>query len=153
MTINRVVGRDGGFGRGWLPELARPAGQRIREAVSRTGVGKPGEEPLDVAIAISPAAPGEQGQGITTRAAEVPGTTQADDRQKEQGQQQGTQRRLRQTSKARGRRSCGQRVLQGGDAAALVRCGQEQEAAGTRMPDGGRVWRGGYPFFSWAGRW
>ena len=139
MTIYIVVGGGCGFGRRGLPELARPAGKGIGEAFSGTSTGKPGEETLDVAIAIGPDATGEEGQGITAVAAQIPGSAQADHGEKKQGEEEGLQAALGQAPKACGRWGDGERLLEGGEEAALVGGSQEQEAPGTLLPDRGFV--------------
>ncbi len=94
-----------------MPELDGPTSQRTREAIGGTGVGDPGQKPLDMPIAIGPAASGEEGEGIAAVATQIPGAAQSDDRKKEQGQQHRPQGGMPHPPEVRGRRSGGYRGL------------------------------------------
>ena len=147
VTITVMVGGCGRFCGGGVPELRGPAGQRIGEVGSGTGVGESRQESLD----IGPAASGEQSEGITAVATEIPGAAQSDDREKEQGQQQRAQGGLPHPPEMGGRRGGGNRGLHRGDQARLVGDGPHQQAARAVLPDRLRFHAGIYRFFSGAG--
>ena len=150
MSLDWVGGRGRFRGVG-MPELGSPAGQRRSEAIGGTGVGDPGQKPLDMPIAIGPAASGEEGEGIAAIAAQIPGAAESDDREKEQGQQHRPQGGMPHPPDVRGRRSGGNRGLHRGDQARLVGGGQHQQAARAVLPDRLRFRAGIYRFFSWGG--
>ena len=106
----------------------------ISERVSGASASKPGQQALDVAVAVGQATPSQQGEGIASLAAQVPGATQASRREKQEGEQQGTKGGLGHASETRGRRGGWERLLKGGDEAGLAGGGQEQEAARTVLP-------------------
>ncbi len=150
MSLDWVGGRGRFRGVG-MPELGSPAGQRRSEAIGGTGVGDPGQKPLDMPIAIGPAASGEEGEGIAAIAAQIPGAAESDDREKEQGQQHRPQGGMPHPPDVRGRRSGGNRGLHRGDQARLVGGGQHEQAARAVLPERLRFHAGIYRFFSWGG--
>ncbi len=95
--------------------MGGPTGERVGEAVGGTGVGEPGEKALDVAVAVGPPAPREERESIPAVAAEIPGATQSDHRQKEQGQEERAEGGLRHALKAGGRRGRREGLLEGRD--------------------------------------
>ena len=130
-----MVGRVGRCGGRRLPKVGRPTGERVGEAVGGAGVGEPGEQALDVAVAVGPSAPREKREGIPARAAEIPGATQSDHRQKEQGQEERTERGLRHAPKAGGRRGRREGLLEGRDEAGFVRGSQQEQASCAILPN------------------